>query len=266
VRRKAVHRLTLRLSCSLVPAIWLASGCGEHPPAARERLTSAYDQYQRKDYRASVGELDAFLREHGERPEAAEAYYLRSLCLARLSDKSKATTDALQCIKYAADEHLRAKAHVNAGTLLMETGNSADAVPHYAAALRRLPEAAPTDVVRYQYAVCLLREGRWNEGRKECGLVVQRYPRSGVAEAARKLRDWPESHFAIQCGAYRDEASARAHRDELARAGLRARLLPRIRSGEQVFAVVVGTYPRYEQAKAALPSVKRKVPGATIVP
>ncbi len=266
MRRKAKHRLTQWLSCLLVPAIWLASGCGEIPPSARERLTSAYNQYQRQDYRGSAETLDTFLREHGERREAAEAYYLRSLCLARLSDKSRAATDALQCIKYADDEQLRAKAHVNAGTLLMETGNSADAVPHYAAALQRLPEAAPADVVRYQYAVCLLREGRWNEGKKECGLVVQRHPRSGVAEAARKLRDWPESHFAIQCGAYRDEAGARTYRDQLTKAGLRARVLPRSRSGEQVFAVVVGTYPRYEQAKAALPGVKRKVPGAAIVP
>lgn len=256
----------LPLTGCVLAATLLAGGCAVIPPASRERLATACDQYQRKDYRSSAAALDAFLQEHPDRRESAEAYYLRSLCMARLSNKSRAAADALQCIKYTDDQALRAKAHVNAGTLLMETGNSADALPHYAAALHHLPEAPPTDVVRYQYAVCLRREGRWKEAKQEAGLVLQRYPRSNVVDAATKLRDWPEDHFTIQCGVYRDEASAAAHRDELNKAGQRARLLPRTRGGERLVSVVVGVYPRYDQAKAALPAIKQKAPNASIVP
>mgnify|MGYP003693638779 CR=1 FL=1 len=79
---------------------------------------------------------------------------------------------------------MTAEAHAMAGTLNFEASNETDAIDHFAQAAKDLRKA-PADLVRYRYAVCLQRQGRWSEARREFGTLVQRYPSGDIGENAR---------------------------------------------------------------------------------
>lgn len=242
------------------------SGCAELPPGALKERNEAEAEYRAQRYEAAASRLDNILRDYPNHRGCDEAYYLRALCRAQQSNRSGAIADTLACIKNSMTPALIAKAHATAGALLYETGQTAEALPHLSAALKGLPDAPPADLVRYHYAACLQREGRWRDARAEFDAIAQRYPNNTVAGHARRAKEWPHDYFAIQCGTFRDQASASKYRDQLSMAGLTARTIQRKINGESLCAVCVGTYARYEQAQAALPQIQRKATGATIVP
>ena len=253
---------------SLGPAILIGivSGCAELPAPAVKEFHDAEADYRAQRYAPAVSRLDKILSDYPDHKGCEEAYYLRALCRVGQSDKAGALADALACIKYSKQPLLTAKAHVTAGAVLFETGKFSEALPHLAAALRDLPERPPADLVRYQYGLCLQREGRWREAKTEFGAVLQKYPQSSVAEYARRYRDWPHEFFSIQCGAFRDQASAAKLQDTLRKSGLPARVESRPLGGETQYVVYVGQYASYEQARGAVAGVQRKASGAVVVP
>ncbi|MEE8386131.1 MAG: SPOR domain-containing protein [Dehalococcoidia bacterium] len=252
----------------VLPVLVLATGCAGLSATARQQLIGAYGQYCQKDYRSASSKLDIILHEYPRDQESAEAYYLRALCRAELSQRNQATSDALSCIRYAKESGLRARAHAMAGSLMFEADRTSAAIPHFAEALRSvsdLPEK-DKDLVRYRYGLSLQREGRWKKARLEFAAVFQRYPTSDLAAHARRMYDWPHDSYSIQCGAFRDRAGATKLMAELKKAGLGVRVEPRPRGGEPLQMVYVGRYPLHVQARDALLSVRRRVPDALIVP
>ncbi|MBN2562413.1 MAG: SPOR domain-containing protein [Phycisphaerae bacterium] len=252
----------------IVLVLPLASGCAELPASAWKDLTRAETEYRDSQYDAAAARLDIFLKTYPEHRDSAQAYYLRSLCRAKQSQKSRARADALSCIKLSHTQELSAKAHAMVGELLYEEGQAAEAIPHYAAALRGLPGATlrEADVIRYHYGQCLQREGDWRGARLEFAAVYQRYPGSPCAEHAKRMYEWPYDYFSIQCGAYREKAGAGKLEAALKEAGLRARVETRPRGGELLHVVFVGRYPRYDQAQGAIAAVQRNVSDAIVVP
>jgi TolA-binding protein len=257
----------LRRRGALLPLLLLwGPACAELPPTAWKELREAENEYQAERYAAAVARLDKVLRDYPACSGSDEAYYLRSLCRARLGRSDDAKTDALACIKYASQADLKAKAQVSLGSLLFEQGRLNEALPHYAAAIGRLPDKGAMDLVQYRYGLCLQREGRWREARAEFATVCNRYPGGAVAEHARRAAEWRNEFFSIQCGACRDQGGANQLKDELSKAGLPVRVEKHLRSGEELHMVYVGRYARYEQAQEALGSVRRRAPGAQVVP
>ncbi len=250
----------LALSVLVIP---MAAGCVVFP---HDQLAQAYGQYLGKDYRAASATLDLILNKCPHHPESGEAYYLRAWCRTQQSQRAQATADALSCIRYTADGDLKSKAHAMAGTLLFELGRTGEAIPHYRAALPGFAERPPKDLVYYRYGLCLQHEGRWKEARLQFATVFQRYPESLCAEHARRMHDWRDDYFSIQCGAFREKAGAEALKLELKKTGLRARIETRVRSGELLYVVYVGRYPRYDQASEAISLVRRRVSDALVVP
>lgn len=244
----------------------LICGCTELPGSAVKELNDAEADYRARRYDAAVSRLDKILCDYPEQKGCEDAYYLRALCRAGQSQKSAALSDALACIKYSRQPVLTAKAQATAGVILYETGRTSEAIPHLGAALRGLPGAPPADLLRYQYAVCLQRQGRWGEARTEFSAVCTRYPQSTVAEFARRAGEWPHEFFSIQCGTFRDGASAARMKETLTKAGLPARAEIRKLGGESLHTVYVGQYAKYEQAQGAVAGVQRKASGAMVVP
>ncbi len=258
--RLRLFRLILAL---LVLAMPIVAGCAVFP---HDQLTQAYGQYTDKDYVGASVTLDLILNKHPRHPESGEAYYLRAWCRTQQSQRARATADVLSCLKCTKDKDLKSKAHAMAGTLLFETDRTGEAIPHYRAALPGFSGRPFADLVYYRYALCLQREGRWKEGRLQFATVFQHYPDSTCAAHARRMHDWRDDYFSIQCGAFREEAGATALRVELKKAGLRGRVETRARSGEMLYVVYVGRYPRYDQATQALGDVRRRVSDAIVVP
>lgn len=265
-RGRDFPRDATRLAFRSVLLVGFVSGCTELPGSAVKELDDAAAEYRAQRYDAALSRLDKILHDYPEQKGCEEAYYLRALCRVGQSNKTGAMSDALACIKYSQQQILTAKAHALAGALLYETGRTSDALPHLAAALRARPDAPAADLVRYQYALCLQRQGRWREAKAEFTAVSGRYPQSTVAEFSRRARDWPHEFFSIQCGAHRDQAAAAKLKETLTKAGLSARIETRQVSGEQLYLVYVGQYAGYEQAQAAVAGVQRKVSGAMVVP
>ncbi len=249
-----------------VAALFSVSGCAAYPDSAWEQLKTARSDYQNQYYGAATRKLDAIVDQYPDHPDSAEAYYVRALCYVHLSQKVYAEADARQCIKLARHDDLKADAHATLATLLYEANRSSEALDHFARALRSSRKRAEEDVLRYRYGLCLLRAGRWTKARQAFAVVYQRFPNQPTAEHAKRLHDWPHDAYSIQCGAFRDQASATKLNGRLKRAGLRSRIESHKRTGEMLHTVYVGKYPRYGQARDALPAVQRRVSDAYIMP
>jgi tetratricopeptide (TPR) repeat protein len=243
-----------------------AAGCTELPLHMKQELHRAEADYRNNDYAAASAKLDNILNTFPSCQDSAHAYYLRALCKLKHRDKPGARNDITRCIELSADPVLTAKAHATLGSMCYEAGDLRDAITNYEKAVPNLPEVPPTDVVRFDYGVCLVREGRWQQGRTQFAAVIRDYPSSSIASSAKRLADWPEDYFAIQCGAFRDRASADSLVKKLNKQKVDARVELRSRSGEKLYVVLVGRFNTFDQAEGSLRAIEGRVPDAHVAP
>lgn len=245
--------------------IALAVGCGP-THLDLQQVMKAETDYRNQNYDAAHEKLDRFLRSYPNDKASAEAYCLRALCRIEMSKKHLAENDARQCVKLASDRELKANAHATLATLLYESGKGEEAIDHYDAALKTLPEKPPADLLHYRYALCLQRAGRWQDARLEFASVYQRYPSSALAAHAKRLYEWPHNAYSIQAGAFRDSGSASELNQRLKRSALPSRVERTTRQGERLYNVYVGKYPQFDTAERMLTTVRQVVSDAFVVP
>ncbi|MBK8268938.1 MAG: tetratricopeptide repeat protein [Planctomycetes bacterium] len=190
---------------AVIASVPLVAGCATPTPDAIKQVSLAEQDYRRQNFQDAEAKLNRFIKQYPNAPESAEAYYLRSLCGARRSNKVMAEADARQCIKLAKDKQLAANAHATIATLCFEANRDSNAIEHFSAALAVLPDKPPADLLRFRYATCLQREGRWSESRTQYIAVCTKFPGSDIASLAKRMQDWPHDSFAIQCGAFREK-------------------------------------------------------------
>lgn len=255
----------LRLLVTVLGALPLL-GCMQLPYTELVKLNQAKQDYQKKDYNAATAKLDKIVKNYPQNPGSAEAYYVRSLCHTRMSNKAQAESDARKCLKLSRDPDLTADAHATMATLLYESDRTREAMSHFSEAFKNERGRSNEDVLIYRYALCLQREGQWKEARIQFQQVYEQFPNTTSAQHAKRLYDWRHDYYSIQCGAYRDQDAASMQNRRLQRAGLRSRVERQRRRGELLHTVYVGKYTRYGQAKDALPSVRRQVPDAFVIP
>lgn len=238
------------------------------PPSHMDlkRVVKAESDYRNQRYEEANQTLTAFLRDFPESKESAEAYCLRALCNVKLNNKARAEADAQTCVRLASDSTVKANAHATLASLLYESGKTDQALDHYGAALKVLPDKPPADLLRYRYGICLQRAGRWQDARREFASVYQRYPGSDLAPHAKRLYNWDIDGYAIQAGAFRESGSASELNQQLRRQGLPSRVDRIARSGEWLHTVYVGNYTTYREATNALPVVRRVVRDAFVMP
>jgi len=258
--------LTIARRCwPMIAIIAVAVGCGPNQLELRQVMKAETD-YRNQNYDAAHEKLDKFLRRYPNDNASAEAYCLRALCRVQMSKKHLAENDARQCVKLASDRDLRANAHATLATLLYEAGKTNEAIEHYDAALKTLPEKPPADLLHYRYGLCLQRSGRWQDARLQFASVYQRYPTSEVAAHAKRFYEWPHNAYSIQAGAFRDSGSASELNQRLKRSALPSRVERTTRQGERLYNVYVGKYPQYDTAERMLATVRRVVADAFVVP
>ena len=242
-------------------------GCKPIPTSLDlKQVVKAESDYRNHRFKEADETLTAFLRRFPDHADSAEAYCLRSLCNVELNRKAKAESDAQTCVKLAQNSTVKANAHATLATLLYENGKTDQALDHYSAALKVLPDKPPADLLRYRYGICLQRAGRWQDARREFASVYQRYPGSDLAPHAKRLQSWNIDGYAIQAGAFRESAAASDLNQKLRRSGLPSRVDRVARSGEWLHTVYVGNYTTYREATSALPVVRRVVRDAFVMP
>ncbi len=244
----------------------MLAGCQDPAVKIKNDLQQAETSYKKRDFPAATQTLNGLIKAYPERPETADAYYLRALCSAATSNKPAAAADAVTCVRLAKSGDLRTRAHATAASVLFESNRTSEAIPHFEQAVKSMPEQSPKDLLRFHYGECLMREGRWKEAKAQFAAVYKQFPQSSSAQKAKALSDWPYESYAIQCGAFRDKKIADETSSKLSRAGLSCRVEQRPRSGEMLYMVYAGKYSRYDEARDALPAVQRQAPGAIIAP
>jgi len=249
-----------------VMATSLCSGCVELPPDGKVKLAEAEKAYRANDLRGATKTLDEIIRTYPNHNETALAYYLRALCHERSDRVVDAGRDAQKCIALSTDRILTAKARAMAGAFYFDTGNVGAAIEQYAKAVDALPDNPPADMVRYRYGVCLQRHGEWQNARKQFSIVLQKFPGSRVAPWARRMADWNNDFFSVQCGVFRDRNSAVAMTSRLSSARLNGWIDTQVRDRATVHVVYSGRHKTYEQAKGTLAAVRRIAPDAAVAP
>jgi len=252
---------------STILSLLFTAGCASISGADRQLLLSASQDYQRGKHSTASHSLDAFLSKHPNAPESAEAYYLRGLCRAQQDRPGPALADLQNGLRLSRRPDLTARIHAAAGSLHFDAGAYAQAAYHFASWRRSLPKDERLgEEILYRHAASLQRDGRWDEARDRFDELLKLYPAGPRSADARRRRDWSSDAYSIQCGAFSRKASALTLVKRLKDAGFDARLTPEPRGEVSLQMVLVGRYPEYGDACAALPLVQTVAPDAIVVP
>ena len=111
------------------------------------------------------------------------------------------------------------------------------------------------DELHYETALALFHSGDWKGGQNELGLVSPMGPFGKQARMRLGL-----TSFAVQVGAYQDDARARAEADKI------KGIVRPIPGDKPLYAVVYGSFPRYEDAQREADRLKRQFPDAYVIP
>ncbi len=260
----------MRLICAIFAALSVLSGCASGLTAEqRAWLNEGTRAYHEGQYRSAVTRLSHFLEQVPDRPETAQALYIRGLAYARQGRRSDAYRDLHACVRRTDAGEVAWKAYVTLGVLYFEDGRWPQARESFHAAVSRMPPTVPADrraYVLYQLGICYERCGQWSEAWQTFARIVRELPDAPQAKDARRRARLRADHYAIQCGSFSQRSNAEnlIRRLELHRLRAYIREDPRPRGTR--YLVLVGHYSTYEQARAALPRIQDLVPEAFVWP
>lgn len=239
-------------------------GCQESlSPQAKQWLQSGYTASAAGQHQAVITNADAFLSEYGRSKRADEAYYLRGLAKYHLGDPSGAREDLKAALARTNKPELQGKAALALGDLAWEADDMTTAVDMYQMALDHMDRSVrPADHAAYRLGCVLQRLGRWREADLPFSRVMELFPDSELAN--RSSRRVHGRAWAIQLAAFADRGGAQDKVNALAGQGVQTSVLPAMGDSKPTFVVQTGRYPTWEQATAALPSIKRLQPDAFV--
>ena len=241
-------------------------GCTDLNATQRSWLADGQRAYDQQRYTESIRSLSQFIDAVPNRPETAQAFYVRAMANAKVGQRTTAYADLGRCAALPADAETRWRAQVVLGTLHFEEGHWALARQAYAAALEAIPPTAPRDVVLHRLALCQERLGQWPEARATFTTLVNQYPRSSYVQTARRHLAANASCFSAQCGVFSAQKNADALVSTLNSKGVSAFIRRDSRNGKPVFVVLVATYRDYAEAQRGLSMVQAYVPEAVLWP
>jgi tetratricopeptide (TPR) repeat protein len=231
-----------------------------------EQVRTAHQAYELKDYPQAVRLTSPVIRDYPDCPDTAEAWYIRGLSHLRMNHRPTARADLEQTLVRSQRPELTALAQAQLGNMDFDEGGYDRAASYYAQAEVALPSEPPTDRILYQYGLSLERTGRFAEAKFAFAEVFTKYPRSPVADAARRHYKWPHRYFAVQCGAFSKLDSARRITNRLAENGHAARIVKDDAESGTRYVIQAGRFPRYADAKAAAAAIRPMVDDVFIVP
>jgi len=112
--------------------------------------------------------------------------------------------------------------------------------------LARNPRARIKAKAYYLLGICLLKEGKFDQAKKNFNELLRRYPGSKFCDEAKAALS--RSSFSVQVGCFAKEANARRLRDELINLGFGAYILKL--KGESLYRVRVGKFAGRQDAQS----------------
>jgi tetratricopeptide (TPR) repeat protein len=263
-------KTAIRLRCApLLAGLLVAlSGCANRlNQQQRLWLSRGQEAYEQKDYSRAIDQLSRFLNQVHDKPEVAQALYVRGMSRAQLGQREQAYADLRRCAATPSQTETSWRAYVVLGTLHFEDRQWERAAQNFEAALQRMPEQPPKDAVLYRLGLCHERMGRWRAAQSAFREITRVFNTGSYADAAYRRVRLKADHYAVQCGAFREKSNAEAFRDSLAQKGLEAHILQEVRSRTPLYVVLVGKYGAYDEALSQLAMVREHfVPDAILWP
>lgn len=270
VRLAGMRRAAWAWSGGIALATGLAlavSGCaGQLTEQQRLWLARGQESYAREDYAHAIDWLTRFLAEVQEGPEVGQALYVRGLSNAQAGRRTQAYSDLRRCAALGSNVDTGWRVHVVLGTLHFEDHQWDRAAEHWRAAAECMPAAPPKDTVLYRLGLCYERTGRWEAARQRYQEIADGFAGGQYADAARRRLLLKADHFAVQCGAFREEKNAENLRSSLRSKGLSPYIRRELRGRTPLHIVLIGRYETYEEAQRQLAAVRELVPDAILWP
>lgn len=244
----------------------LATGCNSLTPQQRMWLREGQRAYDRKHFSEAIRMTSLFVADGGDGPEAGRALYIRGLSHARSGKRSRAYADLRAAAGQSDDTDVIWRSEFALGELSFEDGDWAAAKRRYSAAVGAMRAIPPMDRGLYRLAVSAQRLGEWELGLRQFEMLVRRFPRSALADSARRILSYGPRYFSLQCGAFAVSKNADALKRQLARENISAAVRREVRGGRRLYIVYAGRYSTYAAAQRGLTKIHSQVPDAVIWP
>jgi len=247
-------------------SVLAAAGCnGPLSPQAKRLWQGGQEAYNRGDDSATIRHMDEFLHQYPRSSWSDRAYHLRGLAKYRTKDYPGAKADFREAINRARSKTTRAKALKAMGNVAYTMNDTALAEQSYREALGLMERSEPgSDEIHYRLGCVLQRQGRWADADTQFDRLIYLFDGTALANRA-KLRVHSKA-WTIQAGAYKRKANADRAVASMRAENFQSVCRAQLWRGRPRFLVLVGRFPTYEQAVAALGGVKKLVSDAFVTP
>lgn len=253
--------MMLRLKAFVLVLAIAAAGCAVvetvDGAAAERSYGRAKELYQDGDYQAARLAFQTFRQGQTESGRIAEGCYWEGMCLLALREFESARGKFEAGLKEKPEGWVKAYLLCALGESLTGLGRFGDAGGVFSEALAVSTDDIRLDHVLLRLAVCAQRENKWSEAETYLNRLLAELPRSPLADqATEKLQYSKGRFFTVQVGAYKTEAAAVRHSQELKNNGLHPFVSQIERRGEPLYCVCIGRFESWEKANMEMQRIR----------
>jgi tetratricopeptide (TPR) repeat protein len=247
-------------TCLLLTCLLLAACAGNNVS-----LQDGFNKYSALQFAEAQTIAEDYIRDNPNAADLDQAYYLRGISRMTLGNRIGAVSDLRTAITKTTRADLRSKAYRALGDIAFDQQQWADAIKNYELGLDNL-NLAPTAVTYFNYRIgaALQCQGEWTKATPWFTKVVDAHNDAALTD--RTIRRMYARNFAIQYGAFQEQAGAQSLQTQLRAANISAGIVPETRADSKIWYLVQsGSYPNWTEASVARSRVPTKFP-AVIVP
>ncbi len=249
-----------------VVAVLFQVGCQSLPRPAVRGIIQSERAYRLARYDESKRLATGVIQAHPDKPDTAEAYYVRGLSRVRTNHRAEGRRDFQAAMRICGRNDLRSTLTAQLANMLMEDGRFTEASRLYETARTGQLSADRDHDLSFRYALSLERSGAFDRARREFARVASRRAGGKLASDASAHLAWKRPYFTVQCGAYSRVDLAQAAAKTLRQQGVDAAALRSDRSAQASYVIHAGRYRDYGAAQSALSAIRRVQPDAFVIP
>jgi tetratricopeptide (TPR) repeat protein len=233
-----------------------------------QSFRTAEASFLKGDYQTAINNYAAFITAQPYSEYIAEAYYRTGLSCLALGNHRDALTAFQAALARAGYPALKTQVLGSLGFLYFSQHNYPQAVKHYQSALKGDRNALPLSAVYYNFAIALMREGQWREGRKYMQMARDNAANGEqLIESITERLSLPPDTFVVQLGKFDRKDNAVAYQQELrADKDIKTSVNIILIEGQEFYYVWADTFPTYAEAVTRAEELRERALEAIIIP
>lgn len=222
-------------------------------PVLADELNQAWEYFLREKYHFSERIVDVCLKEGTTSPEI---YYLKALLLLKTAQLEEARRYFGKLSFYGGK--WSGYALVGEADSFFLNGEFERAESVYSNFLKRYPGSDFVPEIIYKYALCLSKQGAWQEAKYSLQNLIKNYPQSFSASFARKILQEDEFYFTIQVGSFLNYDNAYNLAQKISNLGYPTYIKKAEYKGNIYYRVRVGEYQNRSEVEAVFKELLNK--------